>query len=42
MEWALEWTAAQHELSRLHIKTAITMENGTIVVVARGKPKNVA
>lgn len=41
MDWALEWKNDQHELTRLHIKTAITMENGNILVVARGKPKSV-
>ena len=40
MYWALNWPAAEHEMSRLHLKAGITLKDGTIAVVARGRTKN--
>ena len=40
MDWAFESTMEQHGIDRLHIKSAVTMPDGNIAVVARGRPKN--
>jgi len=39
MYWALNWPAVEHEMNRLHVKAGITLDDGTIAVVARGRTK---
>ena len=39
MYWALNLTQGAHNIDRLHIKTSITLDDGTIAVVARGRLK---
>ena len=42
MYWALNLRQTVHNTDRLHIKAAITLEDGTIAVVARGRIKGMA
>jgi len=37
MYWALNWAATEHQMSRLHVKAGVTLEDGTIAVFARGR-----
>mmetsp|Transcript_41711 Transcript_41711/g.54939 ORF Transcript_41711/g.54939 Transcript_41711/m.54939 type:complete len:86 (+) Transcript_41711:696-953(+) len=37
MPWALEWKQSEHKIDRLHLKSAILMQNKNIVIVARGR-----
>ena len=39
MYWALNCPQSVHEIDRLHIKTGIMLDDGTIAVVARGRVK---
>jgi hypothetical protein len=42
MDWAFTETMETHGIDRLHIKCAVTLPDGTIAVVGRGRPKNLA
>ena len=37
MYWALNCPHSEHEMDRLHIKTGIMLDDGTIAIVARGR-----
>ena len=39
MYWALNCPHSEHEMDRLHIKTGIMLDDGTIAIVARGRLK---
>ena len=40
MDWAFEQTLEQHGIDRLHLKCAVTMPNGKIAVIGRGRKKD--
>ena len=37
MPWALQWEQSVHKIDRLHLKTALVLQNKNIAVVARGR-----
>ena len=37
MQWALQWPQSEHKMDRLHVKTAIALDDDRIAVLARGR-----